>query len=136
MTVKNNRNIVITYKICKVKYAMPVPQRPGRDKWKYVIVKVLILYMCACTLSCSVWLFVTVAFCMNFVTVCMNCSLSGSSHLGILQAGILEWVAISFSRGFPNPGIKRMSLVSPALVGRFFITEPSENPLSYIHSEV
>ena len=28
----------------------------------------------------------------------MDCSLPGSSVHGILQAGILEWVAISFSR--------------------------------------
>ena len=34
-------------------------------------------------------------------TLCdhMNCSLSGSSIHGILQARILEWIAISFSRG-------------------------------------
>ena len=36
----------------------------------------------------------------------------GSSVPGILQARILEWVAISFSRGFPDPGIKPRS---PAL---------------------
>ena len=29
----------------------------------------------------------------------MDCSLPGSAHHGILQARILEWVAISFSRG-------------------------------------
>ena len=29
----------------------------------------------------------------------MDCSLSGSSIRGIFQAGVLEWVAISFSRG-------------------------------------
>ena len=33
----------------------------------------------------------------------MDCSLPGSSVLGILQAGILEWVAIPFSRGFFPP---------------------------------
>ena len=34
-------------------------------------------------------------------TLCdpMDCSLSGSSIHGILQARILEWVAVSFSRG-------------------------------------
>ena len=30
----------------------------------------------------------------------LDCSLLGSSVHGILQARILEWVAISFSRGF------------------------------------
>ena len=45
-------------------------------------------------------------------TLCdpMDCSPPGSSVHGILQARILEWVAISFSRGiFPtqgsNPGL-------------------------------
>ena len=41
-------------------------------------------------------------------TLCdpMECNLPGSSVDGILQARILEWVAISFSRDIPNPGIK------------------------------
>ena len=36
-----------------------------------------------------------------FLTLCnpMDCSPSGASVCGILQAGILEWVAMSFSRG-------------------------------------
>ena len=40
-------------------------------------------------------------FAQSFLTVCdlMNCSPSGSSVHGILQARILEWVAVSFSRG-------------------------------------
>ena len=35
------------------------------------------------------------------VTLCdpMDCSLPGSSVHGIFQAGVLEWVAISFSKG-------------------------------------
>ena len=38
-------------------------------------------------------------------TLCnpMDCSLSGSSLHGILQATVLEWVAISFSRGSSWP---------------------------------
>ena len=31
-------------------------------------------------------------------------------------------VAISFSRGLPNPGIEPTSLMSPPLAGRFFTT--------------
>ena len=50
---------------------------------------------------------------------------SGSSVHGISQARILEWVAISFSRGSPNPGIKPLS---PALAGRFFTAEPQGKP--------
>ena len=41
-------------------------------------------------------------------TVCdpMDYSPLGSSVHGILQASILEWVVISFSRDHPDPGIK------------------------------
>ena len=51
----------------------------------------------------------------------MDCSPPGSSVHGILQARILQWVAISFSRDLPNPGIEP---ASPALTGGFFTTEP------------
>ena len=42
---------------------------------------------------------------LSHVRLCnpMDCSPSGSSVHGILQARILEWVAISFSRGFSQP---------------------------------
>ena len=36
----------------------------------------------------------------------MDCSPPGSSVCEILQAGIWEWVAISFSRGSSDPGIE------------------------------
>ena len=46
--------------------------------------------------------------------------------MGISQAKILEWFAISFSGDLPDPGIEPVSL---ALPGGFVITEPSGNPL-------
>ena len=50
----------------------------------------------------------------------MDCSLPGSSAHGILQARILEWVAMSSYRGrLPDPGIDPGS---PALAGKFFTT--------------
>ena len=52
----------------------------------------------------------------------MDCSLQGSSVHGILQARILEWVAISSYRGSSQSGIESVSLMSPALTGRFFTT--------------
>ena len=52
----------------------------------------------------------------------MDCSSPASSVHGILQARILEWVAVPSSRGSSDPGIKSMSLTSPALVGGFFTT--------------
>ena len=41
-------------------------------------------------------------------TLCdpMDCNLSGSSVHGIFQARVQEWVAISFSRDLPHPGIE------------------------------
>ena len=64
------------------------------------------------------------------LTLCdpMDCSPSGSSVHGIFQARILEWVAISFSRGLPDPGIEPASPESSALAGGFFTTEPPGKP--------
>ena len=50
----------------------------------------------------------------------IGCSQPGSSVHGILQARILGWVSIPFSRGPPNPGIEPRSPVVLALTGRFF----------------
>ena len=48
--------------------------------------------------------------------------LKGSSVRGILQARILERVAMPSSRDLPDPGIEPASLMAPALAGRFFTT--------------
>ena len=48
----------------------------------------------------------------------MDCNPPGSSVHGILQARILEWVAVPSSRGSSWPR-DRMSLAFPALAGRF-----------------
>ena len=52
-------------------------------------------------------------------TLCdpMDCNPPGSSVHGILQARILEWVAIPFSRGSSRPGDR--TWVS-CIAGRFF----------------
>ena len=44
--------------------------------------------------------------CIRLFVTPVDCSLPGSSVHGILQARILEWVAISFSRNLPDPGIE------------------------------
>ena len=53
------------------------------------------------------------------LTLCdpMDCSLPGSSVHGIFQARVMEWVAISFSRGSSQP--RDRTWVS-LIVGRFF----------------
>ena len=57
-------------------------------------------------------------------TLCdpMDCSLTGSSVHGILQARTLEWDTMPSSRGSSNLGIEPASLASPALAGGFFTT--------------
>ena len=51
----------------------------------------------------------------------MDCSPPGSSVHGILQARVLEWVAVSYSRGSSQP--RGQTLVSsPALAVGLFIT--------------
>ena len=51
----------------------------------------------------------------------MDCGLQGSSVHGILQGRMLEWVAISSSRGSPQPlTMQTASLTSPAWAGGFF----------------
>ena len=45
----------------------------------------------------------------------MNSSPAGSSVHGIFQARLLEWVVLSSSRGFPNPGTEPGSPTSQAL---------------------
>ena len=50
----------------------------------------------------------------------MDWSPPGSSVHGILQARILEWVAISFSRGYSRP---RDRTHVPCIAGSFFTPE-------------
>ena len=66
------------------------------------------VYVCVCVLNWSV----VHDFCDP-----IDCSLPGFSLHGILQARILEWVAISFSRGSSQP--KNQTEFS-CIAGRFF----------------
>ena len=57
----------------------------------------------------------------------MDCSLPGSSVHGMLQARILEWVAMPSSRGSSRP---RDPIWVSWTAGRFSTTEPLEKPLT------
>ena len=61
---------------------------------------------------------------LSCLTLCepMHYSLPGSSVHGILQARILESVAISSRRGSSRPRHQTTFLASPALAGEFFTT--------------
>ena len=52
----------------------------------------------------------------------MDCNLPGSTVHGILQARLLEWVAVPSSRGSSQPGMEPKFPMSLALAGGFFIT--------------
>ena len=72
--------------------------------WMYEKVKVLVAQSCP--------------------TLCnpMDYSLPGSSVHGMLQASILEWVAIPFSRGSSQPRERTQCLMFSTLAGRFLTT--------------
>ena len=64
------------------------------------------------SLSLNIYIFILIflyesesLFSQSCLTLCdpMDCSLPGSSVHGIFQARVLEWIAISFSRGFSRP---------------------------------
>ena len=59
-----------------------------------------------------------------------NFRLPGSSVLGILQARILEWIAISFSRGSSTPNDRTQDC---HIADRFFTREAHiERPRTYL----
>ena len=71
-------------------------------------------------------------------TLCdpMDHSPPGSSVHGILQARILQWVAMPSSRGSSNPGIKPSYLLSPALAGWFFTTSATWEAHTFTYIKV
>ena len=69
--------------------------------------------------------------CVRLLCDPMDCSLPGFSVHGILQARILEWMAISFSRGSSQPRDQTRVLRLLALAGGFFTTSATCEPLPW-----
>ena len=63
----------------------------------------------------------------------MDCTPSGSSIHGILQARILEWIAMPSSRGSSPPGDRTRVYMSPALTGGFFTSRATWEALSPVY---
>ena len=83
----------------------------GKRYQTYFLVLEILVYWCVRAKSL-----------LSCLTLCspVDCSLPGPSVHGILQARILEWVAMLSSRGSSLLGIELASLTSPALVASFF----------------
>ena len=82
-----------------------------------------------CQSVTQIWTWISLSFgilCVQlFLTLCDNGLWpAGSSVYGIFQARILEQFVIPHPGDLPDPGIKLVSLVSPALAGSFFTTAP------------
>ena len=90
----------------------------GTELWQHVTYK----FLCACAKSLQ-----------SCLTLCnpMDCSPPGCSVHGILQARILEWVAISFSGDLSTPGIQSTFPKSPASSGEFFITSVTLQKINF-----
>ena len=95
----------------------PLFQKMGRrDAWNCLSLAAIPFACCLVAQSCP--------------TLCglMDCSLPGSSVHKVLQARMLDWLAISSSRDLLlDPAIKPESA---ALTGGFFITLPPGKPLT------
>ena len=97
-------------------------------KWSLIIFG-LYCWLCKEDKICNAY-FVCVLAVQSSPTLCdpMDCSPPGSSVCGILQARILEWVAIPFSRGSSQP--RDLTQVS-ALQAESLPSEPQEKPSAY-----
>ena len=100
-----------------------------QSKSFHVLAMEMRLWICCLAIACkytvnSVYVFQL----LSRVTLCdsMDCSPPGSSVYGILQARILEWVAIPFSRDLSDLGIKPGS---PTLQADSLLSELPEKPI-------
>ena len=84
------RNEALTFKLILGLATVARQSCAGQIRWQCLYLDVLTSLQCSSAKSLQ-----------SCLTLCnpMDCSPPGSSVHGILQARILEWVAISFSRG-------------------------------------
>ena len=93
-----------------------------RQAWVLVPACVCVC-VCVCVQSCP--------------TLCspIDCSLPGSSVLGILLARILVWLLLPTLGDLPDQGLNKHPL-SPTLADGFFTTEPPGKPLVPVGSSL
>ena len=120
--------------------AFSLSQHQGLFQWSVLHIKWPKYWSCSFSISPSSEYSGLISFRIDCVlvdqlclTLCdpMDCNPPGSSVHGILQARILKWVAIPFSRGsFQSRDQTQVS----CLAGRFFTTWPPEKPIGLINA--
>ena len=114
--------------------ALNFPQHQGLFQWvssSHQVAKVLELQLQHQSFQ---WIKREVA--QSCLTLCdpMDCSLPGSSIHGILQAGILEWVAFSFSRESSHP--RNWTWVSRIVDGHYHLSHQGSQWIKKIYHMV
>ena len=90
--------LMLTAALLTIAQTWKQPNGLSTDAWLKKYAVYVCVYMCMYAYMC-----VHAQLCLTLCDA-MDCSLPGSSVHGIFQAKILEWVAISFSRGSSQPG--------------------------------
>ena len=109
----------ISQSLCSSNAGLLIPRtHPPPSLWTFHILLICLKGFFSCPLF-----LIKVLVTQSCLTLCnpMDCSTPGSSVHGVLQARILEWVAIPFSGDLPNPGIEPES---PTLQGDSLLSEP------------
>ena len=77
--------------------------------------RVLSVCVCVCVCVCKL---------LHLCSLCdpLDCSPPGSSVHGILQARILEWIAMPPPGDLPEPGVEPTSIMFPVSAGVCFTT--------------
>ena len=87
---------------------------------------------------CHAWVWAKLLQSCHSLCNPMDCNLPDFPAHGILQTRILEWLPWPPPGNLPDPGIKPLSLMSPALAGKFFTTSVTWEAqcLSYFSSRL
>ena len=126
----------LTY--CRVQGAIySTLQKPGMEKnlkmcidiYVYLHCFAVYLHHCQSTMKCEE------KVAQSCPTLCdpTDCRPPGSSVHGILQASILEWVAIPFSRDLPDLGVEPEP---PALPAGSLPSEPQGKPFLFVKCNI
>ena len=111
----------------------------GREEWWMFFAYLSCIYYSSAALPRALSFYFQVRVCsVVSSSFCdpIGCSLPSSSVQGILQARILEWVAMTPPPGdLPDPEVKLMSLMFPALAGRrvLYHQVPPRKPLPLLN---